>query len=210
MKERKWILRDGTLDELYEYKTLGVLKNYIGSFSSNVKDNIDKTRKKARMIFSSNFDRRRVNPFIYIKFWSQACLLSLLHGSELFTLTSSLLAKLEQCQQWFLKNIFYVPKFAPIRLILKLSGLNSIESEIALRKLLFLGRMITENKLTSTVRNLFLYRVDSFLENISSLGILPSICEALHRYECFDYFESWFHNSTFLNYSSWKTIVKVK
>ena len=81
MKEREWSLGDGTVDELYEYKNLGVLKNYIGSFSSNVEDNIDKTLKKAGMIFSSNFDRRRVNPFIYIKFWSQACLPSLLHGS---------------------------------------------------------------------------------------------------------------------------------
>ena len=123
-KEREWILGDGTVDELYEYKNLGVLKNYIGSFSSNVEDNIDKTQKKAGMIFSSNFDCRKVNPFIYIKCWSQACLPSLLYGSELFTLTSSLLAKLERCQQWFLKNIFYVPNFAPIRLILKLSCLN--------------------------------------------------------------------------------------
>ena len=71
--------------------------------------------------------------------------------------------------------------------------------------------MITENELTPTVRKLFHYRVDSFFdENISSLGILPSIHEALHRYELFDYFESWFHNSTFPNYSSWKTIVKNK
>ena len=38
MKEREWILGDGTVDELYEYKNLGVLKNYIGSFSSNVDD----------------------------------------------------------------------------------------------------------------------------------------------------------------------------
>ena len=59
MKEREWILGDGTADELYEYKNLGVLKNYVGSFSSNVEDNIDKTRKKAGMIFSSNFDRRK-------------------------------------------------------------------------------------------------------------------------------------------------------
>ena len=61
MKEREWILGD----ELYEYKNLGVLKNYIGSFSSNVEDNINKTRKKVGMIFSSNFDHRKVNPFIY-------------------------------------------------------------------------------------------------------------------------------------------------
>ena len=51
MKEREWILGDGTVDELYEYKNLGVLKNYVGSFSSNVEDNIEKTRKKAGMIF---------------------------------------------------------------------------------------------------------------------------------------------------------------
>ena len=71
--------------------------------------------------------------------------------------------------------------------------------------------MITEDKLTPTVTNLFQYRVDSFFdESISSLGILPSICEALHRYELFDCFESWFHNSTFSNYSTWKTIVKNK
>ena len=87
------------------------------------------------MIFSSNFDCRKVNPFIYINFWSQACLPFLLYGSEPFTFTSSLLAKLERCQQWFLKNILYVPNFAPIRLILKLSGLNSIESEIVLRNI---------------------------------------------------------------------------
>ena len=143
MKERKWILGDGTVDELYECKNLGVLKNYSGSFSSSVEDSIDKIRKKAGMIFSSNFDRRKVNPFIYIKFWSQACLLSLLYGSELFALTSSLLANLERCQQRFLKNIFYVPFFAPIRLNPELSCLNSIESEITVSKLLFLGRMIS-------------------------------------------------------------------
>ena len=34
-------------------------------------------------------------------------------------------------------------------------------------------------------------------ESISSLDIVPSVCEALHRYELFYYFESWFHNSTF-------------
>ena len=52
----------GTVEELNEYKNFGVLKNYVCSSSSNVEDNIDKTRKKARMIFSSKFDRRIVDP----------------------------------------------------------------------------------------------------------------------------------------------------
>ena len=62
MKRREWILGREIVDELYEYKNLGVLKNYIGSFSSNAYDNIEKTRSKAGMIFSSNLDRRKVNP----------------------------------------------------------------------------------------------------------------------------------------------------
>ena len=40
MKTREWILGGDTVDELYEYKNLGVLKNYVGSFLSNVDDNI--------------------------------------------------------------------------------------------------------------------------------------------------------------------------
>ena len=99
MKERIWVLGGESVTELYEYKNLGVVKNYIGSFSTNADDNIDKTRKKAAMLFSSNFDRQKVNPLIYIKSWRQACLPTLLYGTELFTLTPALLAKVEHCQQ---------------------------------------------------------------------------------------------------------------
>ena len=39
------------MEELYEYKNLGVLKNYVGSFSSNVIDNIEKAEKKWECYF---------------------------------------------------------------------------------------------------------------------------------------------------------------
>ena len=39
------------------------------------------------MIFSAKFDRRKVNLLIYVSFWWQACLPTLLYGSELFTHT---------------------------------------------------------------------------------------------------------------------------
>ena len=70
---RELILAGDTVDELYEYKNLGVLKNYIGSFSSNVDDNIEKTRDKGGMIFSSHLDRRNVSPLKYVKFWRHVC-----------------------------------------------------------------------------------------------------------------------------------------
>ena len=56
------------VDELYEYKNLGTLKNYVGSFSSNIDDNIEKTQKKAGMIFSSSLDRRKINPLFMLSF----------------------------------------------------------------------------------------------------------------------------------------------
>ena len=52
VKRREWIVGGEIVDELCEYKNLGVLKNCIGSFSSNVDDNIEKTRSKVWMIFS--------------------------------------------------------------------------------------------------------------------------------------------------------------
>ena len=45
------VMGDTKVDELYVYKNLGVLKNYAGSFTSNILDNIEKTCKKAGMIF---------------------------------------------------------------------------------------------------------------------------------------------------------------
>ena len=95
MKEREWALGVDTVEGLYGYKNLGVLKNYCGSFASSISDNIDKTRKKAGTIFSSNVYHRKTNPLICVKFWRQVCLPSLLFGAELFTLTFSLLLEHE-------------------------------------------------------------------------------------------------------------------
>ena len=47
MKNRVIPLTDTIVDELYEYKNLGVLKNCVGSFSSNVKDNIEENQQKS-------------------------------------------------------------------------------------------------------------------------------------------------------------------
>ena len=133
-------------------RILGVLKDYVGTLSSNVTDNnIEKTRKKAEMTFSSKPNERKTNPLVYIKFWKQACLPSLLFESELFMLTPGLLLKLERCLNGFLK-ISFMYFLCTQYTDLKLSGLNSIESEIDVKRLLFLGR---EPKMATAVTNLF-------------------------------------------------------
>ena len=101
------------------------------------------------------------------------------------------------------QKYFLCTKFCSHNTDSKTTGLTSFESEFALRKLLFLERVITEIKLTATVRNLSDYRAESFSdERISSSVIPSSICEALCKYELFDYLESWFHNSNFPTYST--------
>ena len=143
------------------------------------------------MQFSSNLDHWEANPLMYVRFWRQACLPTLLFGAELFTLTPTLLLRLERCQSWFLKNISYVPKFAADSLLQKLSGLNSIESEIVIKNFPFSGRLINEPKMSPLVKSLFDSRTKSFLDSdIISLGVLLSIAEALHKHELFDYFEN--------------------
>ena len=62
MNEREWKLGLQNVDDLYEYKNLEVAKNYIGSAVSDVNGNVEKTRKKAGMIFSPNFDRCQGEP----------------------------------------------------------------------------------------------------------------------------------------------------
>ena len=60
---------------------------------------------------------------------------------------------------WFLKI-----------LILQLAGLNSIKSETDIRKLLFLGPLLTEPRTTSVVKSLFQSRATSYFDpNISQL-----------------------------------------
>ena len=82
-----------------------------------------------------------------------------------------------------------------------MSGLNSVASEIAIKKLFFLGRMITEPNMAQTVRNLFQCRAESYFDtNVTSAGVLPSIGASE--------VESWYNSSTFPSYENWEKIVR--
>ena len=115
LKNLEGLLGDIKVEELYKYENIGVLKNYVGSFSSNIDDNTDKTGKKVDMMFSFNFDRHKINPIIYVKFWRQACLPMLLYGAALFTVTPALLLRLGVASSLFSK-IFSV--FQSLHLVL--------------------------------------------------------------------------------------------
>ena len=123
-------------------------------------------------------------------------------------LTPTLIESLKDASCGFLKNLLFVPKFTHKHLLLKLSELNSVDSEITLRNFLFLGPLITETKMAPVVRKLFDTRAKTFFDtSIDSLGVLPSICDAFEKYGIFCYFDQWFIDSSFPTYFTWKTIV---
>ena len=170
---------------------------------------LKKTRKKAGMIFSANINRRKTNPLIYVKYWKQVCLPSLIFGSEIFSLTSTLLSRLEHCQRRFLKIVFHVPKFASSILIERLGCVNSVESEIEYRKLLFIGRLLSVPNIPITVKTLFRTRIERFYdEKISSIGVFSTIFEALSKHDLPVYLEERRKTAIFPTYSVWKNLVK--
>ena len=93
---RKFFIGSSLIEEVKKYTNLGIYKNYYGFFATNIDENITKTRKKAGMLFSARFDRRRTNPLVYLKIWKQACIPCLLFGSELWNLTPSDIEKLDR------------------------------------------------------------------------------------------------------------------
>ena len=59
-----------------------------------------------------------------------------------------------------------------------------------MKKLLFLGRLITQPKVFVSVRSLFQNRTGSFFEvNIIPVGVVSSICEPLQKYDFFGHFK---------------------
>ena len=81
--------------------------------------------------------RKKTNPRLCVKLWKHVCLPSLLFGSELWIIGQSQWTALERCQRWFLQKVFHLPKFTNGPVLMKVSGLRSIEAEIHYRKLLF-------------------------------------------------------------------------
>ena len=103
------------------------------------------------MLFSANFDRRRTKSLIYVKFWKKVCIPTLLFGAELWTVTKTGLDKLERCQRWFLKKLFYLPDYIESSVLYIISGRPTISTLLHQKRLHFLGRIISLKKIPKIV-----------------------------------------------------------
>ena len=59
--KRSWTLGVKVIEEEDQYKNLGVVKNYAGSFQFDINKAIEKTKKKAGMILNGYTDRKKKN-----------------------------------------------------------------------------------------------------------------------------------------------------
>ena len=172
---RSWKLGDEVVEGSNEYKNLGIVKNCVGSFQSDVDEAIGKTRKKAGMILNGCSDRKHTNPLICKKLWRQACLPTLLFGSELWILRQTQILELERCQSCLLRKVFHLPKFCDDAILTKISGLWYIESAVNYRKLLFIAHAINRSS-EDNVLKLLLLRIGSFLRQpYDSIGLVKDL-----------------------------------
>ena len=96
-------------------------------------------------------------------------------------------------------------------LFLKLSGLNSIESDVHVKRLLLLGSLIAESKIAPAVKTSFDSRVNSYFNpDISSMEFFVHINESLCKSNLNTYVEDWHATSIFPSYNEWKNIVYKK
>ena len=141
------------------------------------------------MLFSANFDRRRTNPLIYVKFWKKTCIPALLFGAELWTVTKTGLDKLERCQRWFLKTLFYLPDYIDSSILYIISGLPTISTLLHQKRLYFLGRIISLKKIPKVVSDIFRARLHTLDNNnvldqvrtLSQVGISSSMAYAMEE-----------------------------
>ena len=129
-------------------------------------------------------------------------------GSELRSLTKTDIACLERCQNWFIRKVFHLPKFSSHLLLLKISGLISVQNEIAKRKLFFFAHMALSTSDTVLCK-LFQAHVRSFLTiQKNSFGFMKDVVFFMHKYSPSNYFDNWARNRIFPSYFDWKRIVK--
>ena len=209
---RKFFIGSSLIEEVKEYINLGIYKNYCGSFAANIDENITKARKKAGMLFSARFDRRRTNPLVYLKIWKQACIPCILFGSELWNLTPSDIEKLKRCQRWFVRKVFYLPNRSDGFSLQSISGLTSVELQIDIKKLIFFARIVRNDGMSPVVRDIFRFRAKEYFRNPDHIpnGFMGDIVGLLKKYDLHSYFIMWINADLFPSYSSWKRIVNQK
>ena len=119
------------------------------------------------MLFSARFDRRRTNCLFYVKISKQTCICitCLLFGSELWNLTPSDTEKLERCQRWFVRKVFYLPDHSDVSSLHSVSYRTSVELQIHIRNLVFFSPTVSNDDISPIVIDIFRFKAKKYFRN---------------------------------------------
>ena len=146
---------------------------------------------------------------IYLKFWKQACIPTLLFGAEIWSLTSTHFEKLKRCQRWFIKRLFHLPGYTSNEILAIVSDIPSVATIINQKKLYFLARIVALSKIPDVVQAVMKSRLLDFFEgdNSSPHGFLYDIVCLIEKYELMTYVIFWKNSSLFPSYRKWKSVL---
>ena len=141
-----------------------------------------------------------------------SCIPALLFGAELWTVTKTGLDKLEGCQRWFLKKLFYLLDHIESSILCIISGLPTISTLLHQKRLYFLGRIISLKKIPKVVSDILRARLQTLDNNnfVAPQGFLGEIAQSLKMFDLTSYLSLWQRVSVFPTYRKWKQIVNCR
>ena len=93
--------------------------------------------------------------------------------------------KLERCERWFVRKVFYLPDHSGVPSLQSISCLISVELQIDIRKLFFFARIVRNDGMSPVVRDIFRFRAKEYFRNPDCVPtrFMDDIVRLLKKYD---------------------------
>ena len=136
---RQWPFGNSYIEEGTQYKHLGVICDKNMSIDANIKEACTKIRGTFLSLVNCGIYEDGLNPLTARRIYNAVVLPKALYACELWSnLHSTHLVSLERAHRFCVKFMQFLPKSTSTDVALSRLGINSIETEIDYRKLIFL------------------------------------------------------------------------
>ena len=208
LKRRKFYLGEDCLDEVTNFKHLGIDLCAYNCTKQRTHDICNKAIRALSGLTAIGVHETGLLPQISVCLWNKICITAMLYGSEIWhELPKYQLSMLEKTQVKVLKRAQGLPLRTHDAIVLGLVGQRSIQSLIDQRKLYFLQNLVSGD-IRTVHKRVFTVRLYQWLCGMYKYGYVPDIFYILIKYDLLDYFMTYVNGGRFPNKLAWKAIVK--
>ncbi len=197
------------IPEAANYKHLGIIQSLSGKYPHDI-DTVKQTIRGTFLSLSQKVSGRSgTNPNTAIKLYKTAVVPKALFGFELWnSISNTDIQQLEVAHHFCLKRAKGLPNLTRSDMVLGLAGMTSIEAQIDLHKLAFLGSLC-HAPTDEPLHKLFVLRLHQFdlCEN-RKIGFIPDILKILQKYNLENYLTIFKTHSVFPSKEKWKSVCK--